>query len=114
MKFQNIVILLSLGFLGFGCIAPRLNQKIVRYDSINRSPTLESQEIKIYSARSDIDFKHTIIAEVFASPPQAEIDFGYEPIDLLKKQARMIGGIGLVELKRENGYSWSAKVIVGN
>jgi hypothetical protein len=106
MKFKHIAILLSLGFLGFGCIAPRLNQKIVKYDSINRSPTLDSQEINIYSSRSDIDFNHTIIA--------AEIDFGYEPIDLLKKQARKIGGIGLLELKRENGYSWSAKVIVGN
>jgi len=100
--------------LDLACTAPRLNQKTVRYDSVVRSPTRDSQEIKIYLSRSDIDFKYTIIAEIFASPPQAKIDFGYEPIELVKNQARKIGGTGLVELKREDGYRWSAKVIVGN
>jgi len=109
------IVVVGLLFLA-GCIAPRLGKKAVRYDNVERTQTPESVFIPIYASRKDVPFFFIVIGEVQAAPPRAERDFGYEPIELLREQARELGGIALLEVKSgddfDSQHSWKGKVIV--
>jgi inosine/xanthosine triphosphate pyrophosphatase family protein len=106
--------LLTLPIFLMSCAMPRLGLNTIKYDDVYRSPLPESQIVRIFSSREDIPYKFEVIGRVEASPPRAERDFGHDPIFYLKKQAREVGGIGLINLKNkdENHHMWSAEVIV--
>jgi hypothetical protein len=116
MKIKSLSCTLFIVFALTGCIAPRLGLESVRYDNVVRAPTPEGQFIPIYDSRQDVSFDFIVIGEVIAAPLRAERDFGHDPIELLKKQAREIGGVGLVEVKsgseRDSRHVWKGKVIV--
>lgn len=99
-----------------GCVAPRLGKKVVRYDNIERALTSENIFIEIYDSREDVPFPFKVIAEVQASPPRAERDFGHDPIKILKSQARELGGIALLEVRSGEDHDsrnfWKGKVLV--
>ena len=111
-------ILCSLMFLLFlvGC-AHRLGTEIITYDDINRSPTPIDVNISIYDSREDVPFDYKVIGQVFAAPMRMERDLGYNPVEMLKEQAREIGGIGLLNVSKGEGDSrneYSAKVLAKN
>lgn len=108
-------IVVSLALLA-GCIAPRLGTESVRYDNVQRLAVSEDTFIPIFDSRSDVDFPFKVIGEVTAAPMGAERDFGHDPIELLKEQAREMGGTALLEARsgddRDSKHVWKAKVIV--
>ena len=117
MRVQYSFAILFLSIVSLtACVAPRLGLESVRYESIARQPTPENQFIPIYDSRQDVPFAFIVIGEVIAAPMRAERDFGYEPIELLRKQAREMGGIGLIEVKsgseQDSRHVWKGKVIV--
>ena len=103
-------------FIVFALTGCRLGLESVRYDNLVRAPTPEGQFIPIYDSRQDVSFDFIVIGEVIAAPMRIERDFGHDPIELLKKQAREIGGIGLVDVKSgsksDSRHIWKGKVIV--
>lgn len=109
---RNIIFLLPI--LALSCALPRLGLNTIKYDDVYRQPTPESIPVRIFSSRADIPYRFTVIGRVEASPPRAERNFGHDPVFYLKKQAREIGGVALINLqnKDENSHMWSAEVIV--
>ena len=112
---KNLILtVISLCFLS-GCVAPRLGKETVRYDNIERAPTPNSTFIDIYDSREDVPFPFKVIAEIQAAPPRAERDFGHDPIQILKSQARELGGIALLEVRsgenHDSRHVWKAKVL---
>jgi len=98
-----------------GCVAPRLGTESVRYDNTQRPAVSGSTFIPIFDSRSDVDFPFKVIGEVTAAPMRAERDFGHDPIELLKEQAREMGGTALLEARsgddHDSQHVWKAKVI---
>ena len=112
---KNLILsIISLCILS-GCVTPRLGKKTVRYDIIQREPTPENTFIEIFDSREDVPFPFKVIAEVQAAPPRAERDFGYDPIQILKSQARELGGIALLEVRSGEDHKsrniWKGKVL---
>ena len=95
----SIIVLLGMFFFVTGCVAPRLGKEMIRYDNVSRAPTPKDQFIAIFDSREDVPFAFTVIGEVQAAPMRAERDFGYDPVQLLKDQARDMGGIALLEVR---------------
>ncbi len=112
----NIIVLAGVLSFVTGCVAPRLGREAIRYDNISRAPTPKDQFMPIFDSREDVLFAFTVIGEVQAAPMRAERDFGYDPIQLLRDQARDMGGIALLEVKSEQSHDsrhvWKGKVIV--
>lgn len=115
IQYKCVMLLFAIVSLS-ACVAPRLGLDSVRYENIARQPTPTDQFIPIYDSREDVPFAFVVIGEVIAAPMRAERDFGHDPIELLKRQAREMGGIGLIEVKsgseHDSRHVWKGKVIV--
>ncbi len=87
--------------------------KTVRYGEVVRQPVPEIVEIPIFSERKDIPYKFKLIGQVRARPTTPERNLGDAPVFDFKKQARVIGGKALLNLREsQEANIWLADVIV--
>ena len=111
---KNVALGLLLCVAITGCA--RLGMQAIRYDDKVRSPTPPDVFIPIYDSREDVPIAFAIIGEVRAAPMRMERDLGYKPLVLLKKQAREMGGLALLDLESDASgrgpVIWKAKVII--
>ncbi|MBE9528768.1 MAG: hypothetical protein IME99_05980 [Proteobacteria bacterium] len=131
LKYRWVMLLLTIVFLQ-ACSSlplkssiPRLRVESVLYGSTTRQPAGADQFISIYNSREDVPYRNVAVGEVTVSPmhfednmdlaPAVSDPIEYDPIGLLRRQAKEMGGTGLVNVKRgtEKGakYVWTGVVI---
>ncbi len=102
---------------------PRLGVETIRlYDNKVRKPIPADQQIPIYNFRDDVPFRYVVIGEIVAAPT-GEPDsvspgddyIEYDPLELLRRRARELGGVALAEVKRgtekDSIYVWKGVVL---
>jgi hypothetical protein len=115
IQYKWVMLLFAIVFLQ-ACTMPRLGVESVRYNNTLRQPTEADQYIPIYDSLDAVPFNFVFIGEVIVSPIRIDQEVDYDPLGLLRKQTREMGGIGLVEVKRgtslDSRYEWRGKVII--
>ncbi len=123
IQYRLVILFFAILFLQ-ACTMPRLGVKSVHYDNKSRQPIQPGQFFGTYGSLDDVPYRYVVIGEVVVAPvdgpTHAENDpdydpLEYDPIGLLRKQAKEMGGTGLVGITRgsepDSKYVWRAIVV---
>ena len=108
---KALPIMLSLALIICSCRSPSWTVDTYSYDNLVRDPIPQTQPIRIYYLKSDINFKYKIIGRAHATCTELQSIQHPIPKELLANQARKIGGFAILPPTLDDDYTWTAPII---